>query len=163
MPSPDTPMLRFAPIAHPHALNVRSGVAMAAKPCLGAAGCGLESKLHSDMALQEIRMQRFGPAEHPHAHKTCAPGSRPAQILAYESPAVPDGSEIAGNFVVPACEPGPRHVPENRLRRRSGLQAAIRRKAKVRRQADDATEPKHQITNSQTNNQQPTTKRPASQ
>ena len=41
------------------------------------------------MASHGIRMQRFGPAEHPHAHKTCAPASRPVQSLAYESPAVP--------------------------------------------------------------------------
>src|SRR6056297_4165735 len=44
---------------------------------------------NSDMASQEIHMLRFGPAEHPHAHNTCAPVSRPAQSLAYESPAVP--------------------------------------------------------------------------
>ena len=81
-------------------LGARSGVTRLAKPCLRASdcvpscrwiACGLESKLHSDMALQEIRMRRFGSAEHPHAHKTCAPASRPVQSLAYERLTVSHG------------------------------------------------------------------------
>ena len=34
-------------------LNVRSGVAVPEKPCLGAAGCGLESRFRSDAALHD--------------------------------------------------------------------------------------------------------------
>ena len=154
-----------------------------AKSCLRASdcvpsrrwiACGLESKLHSDMASQEIRMLRFGPTEHPHAHKTCAPESRGPKALP-TNPLLCQRMEKTSRSPGRASrEPGPRHAPENRRRRRSGLQAAIRRKAKVRRHAADATEPKHQITKTPNhqftnqqpttnNNQQPTTKRPASQ
>ena len=77
-------------VPYPVACRVPEGrsrvvVLAKAKSCLRASdcvpsrrwiACGLESKLHSDMASQEIRMLRFGPTEHPHAHKTCAPESR---------------------------------------------------------------------------------------
>src|SRR6056297_1517187 len=73
---------------------------------------------NSDMASQEIHMLRFGPAEHPHAHNTCAPVSRPAQSLAYESPAVPYTMGLRQTLV---CSVSRRHVLPHAPDVRSGV------------------------------------------
>src|SRR6056297_2954971 len=103
MPSPATPILRFATIAHPHASNVRSGVAMVAKPWLGAAGCGMESKFSSSAPYRVEGLAG------------CAP-SRSGK-----NPVVPDALRAIRDldtqpsaiykhyFRRPALDPGPRH------------------------------------------------------
>jgi len=102
------------------------------------------------MASQEIHMLRFGPAEHPHAHNTCAPVSRPAQSLAYESPAVPYRVEgVAGyapsrsgkkNPVVPAPEPGPRHATERHLQTKKPRRPGPRAGTSIRNRAPSTNE-----------------------
>ena len=118
MPSPAAPKLRFAPIAHPHALNVRSGVAMAAKPCLGAAGCGLESKLHFNMASHGTHMLRFASCRASSRTYMCVPESRQSRSLAYERRAAPYAMGLRQTLV---CCVSRRHVLPHALYVRSGV------------------------------------------